>query len=58
MMSAAQYRDHAEHALRMAGRALDVETAAAFESVAHDWIGLANMADAHEQLMRDLTQSL
>jgi len=56
MMTAPQYRDHAEHAARMAGRTLDAETAAAFESVARDWAGLANLADAHDKLLGDLTR--
>jgi hypothetical protein len=56
MMTAPQYRDHAEHAARMAARTLDADTAAAFERVAHDWAGLADMADAHDSLLSDLAQ--
>ncbi len=55
MMSASQYRDHAQQASRMGERTHDAETAAAFERVARQWVGLANLADAHDQLMRDLT---
>jgi hypothetical protein len=58
MMSALQYREHAEHAAGMAARTLDAETAAAFESVARDWDGLANMAVAHDQLLDDLAGCL
>ena len=54
MMSAPQYRDHAEYAARMAARTPDAETAAAFERVARDWAGLADLADAHERLLSDL----
>jgi|HubBroStandDraft_3_1064219.scaffolds.fasta_scaffold382487_2 hypothetical protein len=54
MMSASQYRDHAEQSSRMGERTHDAETAAAFERVAREWASLANLADAHDQLMRDL----
>ncbi len=57
MMTAPQYRDHAEHAARMAAGTLDAETAAAFERVARDWTGLANLADAHDSLLRDLARA-
>jgi hypothetical protein len=56
MMTAPQYRDHAEHAARMAARSLDAETAAAFERVARDWAGLANLADTHDKLLSDLAR--
>jgi len=56
MMSALQYREHAEHASRMAARTLDAETAAAFERVARNWDGLANMAAAHDRLLSDLAR--
>jgi hypothetical protein len=58
MMTAPQYRDHAEHATRMAAQTLDAETAAAFERVARDWAGLANLADAHDRLLSDLARML
>jgi hypothetical protein len=54
MMTAPQYRDHAERAVRMAARTLDAETAAAFERVAQDWAGLASLAEAHDKLLSDL----
>jgi len=56
MMSAGQYRDHAENASRMAERTADVETAAAFGRVAREWMGLADMADAHLRLLRNLAE--
>lgn len=57
MMSALQYRERAEHAAQMAVRTADVETAAAFERVAQDWRGLADMAAAHDKLLGDLAQA-
>ena len=54
MMSASEYRDHAENASRMGARAADAETAAAFGRVAREWTWLANLADAHRKLLRDL----
>jgi len=56
MMTAPQYRDHAEHAARMAAQSLDAPTAAAFERVARDWTGLAIMADAQDSLLSDLAR--
>ena len=56
MMTAPQYRDHAEHAATMAAQTLDADTAAAFERVARDWAGLADLADAHDKLLNDLAQ--
>jgi hypothetical protein len=56
MMTAPQYRDHAEDAARTAARTLDADTAAAFERVSRHWAGLADMADAHERLLSDLAQ--
>jgi hypothetical protein len=56
MMTAPQYRDHAEHAARMAAQTLDADTAAAFERVALDWAALAHMADAHDRLLSDLAR--
>jgi hypothetical protein len=56
MMTAPQYRDHAEHAARMAAQTLDADTAAAFERVALDWAGLAKLADTHDRLLSDLAK--
>jgi len=41
----------------MGEQSCDAETAAAFERVAREWVNLANMADAHDRLMRDLAET-